>query len=145
MMLTVSVAPSIPFTHGEHETTAKHRTPASSSPNPMTPLSLMMETPSKPFDDLFVSEIVESSPADEGTVDRSENHGKNDTAVSDEDQRAKGLVTFEESPLLKKTDKVENKLENAEGEKPPKQIIASSKSRIQKKSKEKMKMIAGKK
>ena len=145
MMLTVSVAPSIPFTHGEVETPAKYRTPASSSPNPMTPLSLMMETPSKPFDDLFVSEIVESSPADEGTVDRSENHGKNDAAVSDEDQRAKGLVTFEESSLLKKTDKVENKLENAEGEKPPKQIIASSKSRILKKSKEKMKMIAGKK
>ena len=145
MMLTVSSAPSIPFTQGEPETPAKHRTQASSSPNPMTPLSLMMETPSKPFDDLFVSEVVESSPADEGTVDRSENHGKNDAAVSDEDQRAKGRVTFEESSLLKKTDKVENKVENAEGEKPPKQIIASSKSRILKKSKEKMKVIAGKK
>ena len=144
-MLTVSAAPSIPFTHGEPETPAENRTQASSSPNPMTPLSLMMETPSKPFDDLFVSEIVESSPADEGTVDRSENHGKNDAAVSDEDQRAKGLVTFEESPLLKKTDKVENKLENAEGEKPPEQIIASRKSRILKESKEKMKVIAGKK
>jgi len=104
-----------------------------------------METPSKPFDDLFGSEVVENSPADEATVDRSENHGKNDTAVSDEDHRAKGLISFEESSLLKKTDKVENKLENAEGEKPPEQIIASSKSRIQKKSKEKMKMIAGKK
>ena len=141
-MLTVSAAPSIPFTHGENETPAENRTPASSVPYSMTPLSLMMETPSKPFDDLFVSEVVESSPADEGTVDRSENHGKNDAAISDEDHRAKGLISFEESSLLKKTDKVENKLEN---EKPPKQIIASSKSRILKKSKEKMKMIAGKK
>jgi len=102
----------------------------------------MMETPNKPFDDLFGSEVVENSPADEGTVDRSENHGKNDTAVSDEDQRAKGLISFEEAFLLNKSDQVENKLENAE---PPKQIVASRKTRIVKESKEKMKMIAGKK
>ena len=105
----------------------------------------MMETPNKPFDDLFGSEVVENSPADEGTVDRSENHGKNDTAVSDEDQRAKGLISFEEAFLLNKSDQVENKLENAEGEKPTKQIIASRKTKIVKESKEKMKMIAGKK
>ena len=158
MMLTVSAAPSIPFTHGENETPAKHRTPASSVPYSMTPLSLI-ETPSKPFEDLVSSDLVENFAAEEESTN---SYAENDaaekerssimkrdqgyvTAVSDEDQRVKGLVPFEETSLLNKRDKVGNKVENAKGKRPPQQIIASSKSSILKKrSKEKMKMIAGK-
>ena len=157
MMLTVSAAPSIPFTHGEPETPAKYRTPASSVPYSMTPLSLI-ETPSKPFEDLVSSDLVENFAAEENTNSYAENDAaekerpsimKRDqgyvTAVSDEDQRVKVLVTSEETSLLNKRDKVGNKVENAKGKRPPQQIIASSNSSILKKrSKEKMKMIAGK-
>jgi len=150
-------------TQGEVETPGGYKTPASSSPYSMTPLSLMMETPSKPFEDsIGGGEVVENFAAGgSGSVDETNNYVENDAVeeeeptsiiksdqgsvvLSDEDQRAKGLISFEESFLLNKSDQVGNKVENAEKEKPPKQMIASRKSGILKKSKEKMKMIAGK-
>ena len=120
----------------------------------------MMETPSKQFEDSTGGEFVENFAAGESrSVDETNNYVKNDAVeeeeptkitksdqgsvvLSDEDLRAKGLISFEEAFLLNKSDQVENKLENAE---PPKQIVASRKTRIVKESKEKMKMIAGKK
>ena len=156
MMLTVSAAPSIPFTHGEPETPAKHRTPASSVPYSMTPLSLI-ETPSKPFEDLVSSDLVENFAAEEESTN---SYAENDaaekerssimkrdqgyvTAVSDEDQ---SLVPFEEtSLLLKKSDQVGNKVENTQQKKPqPSSAILGQRSELSKIAKEKMKMIAGK-
>ena len=136
-----------------------HKTPAP-SPYPLTPLSLM-ETPSKPFEDLVNSDLVENLAAEENeSVDETINYGKNDAAaeekstnrmeshqgyvVSDEDLRAKGLISSEETFLLNKSDQVGNKVENAKGNKLPLQIMASSKSRTLRDAKEKMKMIAGK-
>ena len=154
MMLTVSAAPSIPFTHGEPETPAKHRTPASSVPYSMTPLSLI-ETPSKPFEDLVSSDLVENFAAEESTNSYAENDAaekerssimKRDQGFVTEDQRAKGLVTFEETSLLNKSDKVGNKLENAQQKKPqPSSAVLGQRSEFSKIAKEKMKMIAGKK
>ena len=144
------------------ETPGGHRTPVSSSPYSMTPLSLMMETPRKPFEDLTGDgEVVENFAAGESrSVDDNNNYVENDAveeeeptsvmesdqgyAVSDEIQRAKGRVTFEETFLLNKSDKVGNKVENAKGNKLPLQKIATSKSRALRDAKEKMKMIAGK-
>ena len=153
-MLTVSAAPSIPFTHGEPETPAKHRTPASSVPYSMTPLSLI-ETPSKPFEDLVSSDLVENFAAEESTNSYAENDAaekerssimKRDQGFVTEDQRAKGLVTFEETSLLNKSDKVGNKLENAQQKKPqPSSAVLGQRSEFSKIAKEKMKMIAGKK
>ena len=150
-------------TQGEVETPGKHRTTASSSPYSMTPLSLMMETPSKPFEDSIGGEVVENFAAGEsGSVDETNNYVENDAVeeeeptsvmegdqgsvvLSDEDQRAKGLVTFEEAFLLNKSDKVGNKVENAKGNKLPLQKIATNKSRgALRDAKEKMKMIGGK-
>ena len=158
MMLTVSAAPSIPFTHGENETPAKHRTPASSVPYSMTPLSLI-ETPSKPFEDLVSSDLVENFAAEqESTNSYAENDAaekerssimKRDqgyiTVVSDEDQRVKGLVPFEETCLLpKKSDQVGNEVENAQLKKPqPSSAVLAQRNEL-KIAKEKMKMIAGK-
>ena len=155
-MLTVSAAPSIPFTHGENETPGENRTPASSVPYSMTPLSLI-ETPSKPFEDLVSSDLVENFAAEESTNSYAENDAaekerssimKRDqgyvTAVSDEDQRVKGLVPFEETSLLNKSDKVGNKLENAQLKKPqPSSAVLAQRNEL-KIAKEKMKMIAGK-
>ena len=156
-MLTVSTAPSIPFTHGENETPAKHRTPASSLPYSMTPLSLI-ETPSKPFEDLVSSDLVENFAAEESTNSYAENDAaekerssimKRDqgyiTVVSDEDQRVKGLVPFEETCLLpKKSDQVGNEVENAQLKKPqPSSAVLAQRNEL-KIAKEKMKMIAGK-
>ena len=146
---------------GEVETPGKHRTTDSSSPYSMTPLSLMMETPNKPFEDSIGSEVVENFAAGEsGSVDQTNNYVENDaveeeeptsiiksdqgSVVSDGIQRAKGRVTFEEKSLLNKSGQVGNKVENEKGKKPPQQIIASSKIRIRKESKEKMQMIGGK-
>ena len=137
-----------------------HKTPAPGSPYPITPLSLM-ETPSKPFDDLVNSDLVENLAAEEnGSVDETINYVENDAVeeeeptsvmesdqgyvVSDEDLRAKGLISSEETCLLNKSDQVGNKVENAKGNKLPLQKMASSKSRTLRDAKEKMKMIAGK-
>ena len=145
-------------------TPGKHRTTASSSPYSMTPLSLMMETPNKPFEySIGGGEVVENFAAGEsGSVDETNNYVENDAVeeeeptsiiksdqgsvvLSDEDQRAKGLVTFEEAFLLNKSDKVGNKVENAKGNKLPLQKIATNKSRgALRDAKEKMKMIGGK-
>ena len=154
MMLTVSAAPSIPFTHGEPETPAKYRTPASSVPYSMTPLSLI-ETPSKPFEDLVSSDLVENFAAEESTNSYAENDAaekerssimKRDQGFVTEDQRAKGLVTFEEAFLLNKSDKVGNEVENAQLKKPqPSSAVSGQRSEVSKIAKEKMKMIAGKK
>ena len=154
MMLTVSAAPSIPFTHGEPETPAKYRTPASSVPYSMTPLSLI-ETPSKPFEDLVSSDLVENFAAEEeSTNSYTENDAaekerssimKRDQGYVTEDQRAKGLVTFEEAFLLNKSDKVGNEVENAQLKKPqPSSAISGQRSEFSKIAKEKMKKIAGK-
>ena len=117
---------------GELDTPGKHRTTASNSPYSMTPLSLMMETPTKPFEDSIGSEVVENFAAgDSGSVDETNNCVENDAVeeeeptkitksdqgsviLSDEDLRAKGLVTFEEAFLLNKSDQVGNKLVNAD-------------------------------
>ena len=145
----------------EVETPGKHRTTDSSSPYSMTPLSLMMETPNKPFEDSIGSEVVENFAAGEsGSVDQTNNYVENDaveeeeptsiiksdqgSVVSDGIQRAKGRVTFEEKSLLNKSGQVGNKVENEKGKKPPQQTVASRKSRIRKESKEKMQMIGGK-
>jgi len=153
---------SILNTQVEPETPEKHRTTASTSPYSMTPLSLMMETPSKPFEDSVGGEVVENFAAGEsGSVDETNNCVENDAAeeeeptkitksdqgsvvLSDEDLRVKGLISFEEAFLLNKSDQVGNKVENEKGNKLPLQIVASSKSRIRKESKEKMQMIGGK-
>ena len=156
-------AHSISDTQGEPETPDKHGATASSSSYSMTPLSPMMETPSKPFEDSICGEVVENFAAgDSGSVDETNNCVENDAAeeeepisiiksdqgsvvLSDEDQRAKGLVTFEEAFLLNKSDKVGNKVENAKGNKLPLQKIATNKSRgALRDAKEKMKMIGGK-
>jgi len=143
-------------TQGEVETPGKHGTTYS-----MTPLSLMMETPSKPFEDSIGGEVVENFAAGEsGSVDETDNYVKNDAVeeeeptkitksdqgsvvLSDEDQRAKGLISFEESFLLNKSGQVGNKVENEKGNKPL-QKITKFKSRARRDAKEKMKMIAGK-
>ena len=142
------------------ETPGGHRTPVSSSPYSMTPLSLMMETPRKPFEDLTGDgEVVENFAAgDSRSVDDNNNYVENDAveeeeptsvmesdqgyAVSDEIQRAKGRVTFEETFLLNKSDQVGNKVENEKGKKLPK--ITKNKSRALRDAKETMKMIGGK-
>jgi len=149
-------------TQGGVETPGKRGTTASSSPYSMTPLSLMMETPNKPFDDsIGGGEVVENFAAGEsGSVDETNNYVENDaveeeeptsvmegdqgSVFSDEIQRAKGLISFEESFLLNKSGQVGNKVENEKGKKLPLQKITTSKSRTRKESKEKMKMIGGK-
>ena len=150
-------------TQGEVETPGKQRTTASSSPYSMTPLSLMMETPNKPFEDsIGGGEVGENFAAgDSGSVDETNNCVENDAVeeeeptkitksdqgsviLSDEDLRAKGLISSEETFLLNKSDQVGNKVENAKGNKLPLQKMASSKSRTLRDAKEKMKMIAGK-
>ena len=142
-------------TQGEVETPGGYKTPASSSPYSMTPLSLMMETPNKPFEDSIGGDgVVENFAADE-TNNYEENdaveeeelpsvmEGDQGSVVSDGIQRAKGLISFEESFLLNKSDKVGNKDENAKGNKPlPK--ITKFKSRALRDARGKMKMIAGK-
>jgi len=120
----------------------------------MTPLSLI-ETPSKPFEDLVSSDLVENFAAEESTNSYAENDAaekerssimKRDQGFVTEDQRAKGLVTFEETSLLNKSDKVGNKLENAQQKKPqPSSAVLGQRSEFSKIAKEKMKMIAGKK
>jgi len=119
-------------TQGEVETPGKHRTTASTSPYSMTPLSLMMETPNKPFEDSIGSEVVENFAAGEsGSVDETNNYVGNDAVeeeeptkitksdqgsviLSDEDLRAKGLISSEETFLLNKSDQVGNKVVNAD-------------------------------
>jgi len=138
-------------TQGEPKTLDKHKTLASSSPYSMKPLLLMMETPS-----------VENFAAGESrSVDETNNYVKNDAVeeeeptkitksdqgsvvLSDEDLRAKGLISFEEALLLNKSDQVGNKAENEKGKKLPLQKITTSKSRALRDAKEKMKVIAGK-
>jgi len=147
-------------TQGEVETPGKHRTTASTSPYSMTPLSLMMETPNKPFEDSIGSEVVENFAAGEsGSVDETNNYVGNDAVeeeeptkitksdqgsviLSDEDLRAKGLISSEETFLLNKSDQVGNKVENEKGKKLPK--ITKNKSRALRDAKETMKMIGGK-
>ena len=143
-------------------TPGKHRTTASSSPYSMTPLSLMMETPNKPFEySIGGGEVVENFAAGEsGSGDETNNYVENDAVdeeeptsiiksdqgsvvLSDEDQRAKGLISFEEAFLLNKSGQVGNKVENEKGNKPlPK--ITKFKSRALRDAREKMKMIGGK-
>ena len=156
-------------TQGEVETPGKQRTTASTSPYSMTPLSLMMETPNKPFEDsIGGGEVVENFAAgDSGGVDETNNYVENDSVeeeeptkitksdqgsvvLSDEDQRAKGLVTFEEAFLLNKIDYVGSKVERAEqvGHHLSSNNLAQSrplrKSMKLKLTKANMKMIAGK-
>jgi len=150
-------------TQGEIETPGKHGTTASSSPYSMTPLSLMMETPNKLFEDTIGGgEVIENFAAgDSGSVDETNNYVENDAieeeeptsiiksdqgsvVLSDEDQRAKGFVTFEEAFLLNKSDKVGNKVENAKGNKLSLQKITTNKSRALRDAREKMKMLGGK-
>ena len=121
----------------------------------------MMETPSKQFEDSTGGEFVENFAAGESrSVDETNNYVKNDAVeeeeptkitksdqgsvvLSDEDLRAKGLISFEEAFLLNKSDQVGNKVENAKGNKPlPK--ITKFKSRALRDAREKMKMIGGK-
>jgi len=154
-------AHSISDTQGEPETPDKHGATASSSSYSMTPLSPMMETPSKPFEDSIGGEVVENFAAGEsGSVDETNNYVENDAVeeeeptsvmendqksvvLSNEDQRAEGLISFEESFLLNKCDQVGNKDENAKGNKPlPK--ITKFKSRALRDAREKMQMIGGK-
>jgi len=155
-------AHSISETQGEPETPDKHGATASSSSYSMTPLSPMMEAPSKPFEDSIGGEVVENFAAGESwSVDETNNYVENDAVeeeeptsvmegdqgsvvLSDEDQRAKGLVTFEEAFLLNKSDQVGNKVENAKGNKLPLRKIATNKSRALRDAREKMKMIGGK-
>ena len=156
-------------TQGEVETPGGYKTPASSSPYSMTPLSLMMETPNKPFEDsIGGGGVVENFAAGEsGSVDETDNYVENDaveeeeptsvmegdqgSVVSDGIQRAKGLISFEESFLLNKSDKVGNKVECAEqvshhsSSDNLAQTSPSTKSMKLKLMKANMKMIAGKK
>jgi len=122
----------------------------------------MMETPSKQFEDSTGGEFVENFAAGESrSVDETNNYVKNDAVeeeeptkitksdqgsvvLSDEDLRAKGLISFEEALLLNKSDQVGNKAENEKGKKLPLQKITTSKSRALRDAKEKMKVIAGK-
>ena len=122
----------------------------------------MMETPSKQFEDSTGGEFVENFAAGESrSVDETNNYVKNDAVeeeeptkitksdqgsvvLSDEDLRAKGLISFEEAFLLNKSDQVGNKVENAKGKKLPLQKITTNKSRALRDAKEKMKVIAGK-
>ena len=122
----------------------------------------MMETPSKQFEDSTGGEFVENFAAGESrSVDETNNYVKNDAVeeeeptkitksdqgsvvLSDEDLRAKGLISFEEAFLLNKSDQVGNKVENEKGKKLPLQKITTSKSRALRDAKEKMKVIAGK-
>jgi len=156
-------------TQGEVETPGGYKTPASSSPYSMTPLSLMMKTPNKPFEDsIGGGGVVENFAAGEsGSVDETDNYVENDaveeeeptsvmegdqgSVVSDGIQRAKGLISFEESFLLNKSDKVGNKVECAEqvshhsSSDNLAQTSPSTKSMKLKLMKANMKMIAGKK
>ena len=162
-------AHSISDTQGEPETPDKHGTTASSSSYSTTPLSPMIETPSKPFEDsIGGGEVGENFAAGEsGSVDETNNYVGNDAveeeeptsvmesdqgyAVSDEIQRAKGRVTFEESFLLKKSGQVGNKDERAEQISPHlssgnlTQTIPLRNSTKLKLLEANMKMIAGKK
>ena len=162
-------AHSISDTQGEPETPDKHGATASSSSYSMTPLSPMMETPSKPFEDsIGGGEVGENFAAGEsGSVDETNNCVENDAAeeeeptsvmegdqgsvVSDGIQRAKGRVTFEESFLLKKSGQVGNKDERAEQISPHlssgnlTQTIPLRNSTKLKLLEANMKMIAGKK
>ena len=152
----------IPGTQRDIETPGGYKTPASGSVlYQTTPLSLM-ETPSKPFEDSIGGKVVENFAAGEsGSVAETNNYVENDAVeeeeptkitksdqgsvvLSDEDLRAKGLISFEESFLLNKSDQVGNKVENAKGKKLPLQKITTNKSRAQRDAKEKMKVIAGK-
>ena len=161
-------AHSISDTQGEPETPVKHGATASSSSYSMTPLSPMMETPSKPFEDSIGGEVVENFAAGEsGSVDETNNYVENDaveeeeptsvmegdqgSVVSDGIQRTKGRVTFEEKSLLNKSGQVGNKDERAEQISPHlssgnlAQTIPLRNSTKLKLLKANMKMIAGKK
>ena len=162
-------AHSILDTQGEPETPDKHGATASSSSYSMTPLSPMMETPSKPFEDSIGGEVVENFAAGEsGSVDETNIYVENDAVeeeeptkitksdqgsvvLSDEDLRAKGLISFEEAFLLNKSDQVANKVECAEqvshhsSSDNLAQTTPSTKSMKLKLMKANMKMIAGKK
>ena len=161
-------AHSISDTQGEPETPDKHGATASSSSYSMTPLSPMMETPSKPFEDSIGGEVVENFAAGEsGSVDETNNYVENDaveeeeptsvmegdqgSVVSDGIQRTKGRVTFEEKSLLNKSGQVGNKDERAEQISPHlssgnlAQTIPLRNSTKLKILKANMKMIAGKK
>jgi len=151
---------SISDTQGEPETPDKHGATASSSP----PYSM---TPSKPFEDSLSGEVVENFAAGKSAVDETDNCVENDATdkertsvmesdqksvvLSDEDQRAKGLVTFEESFLLNKSDQVGNKVERSEqvshhsSSRNLAQTVPLRKSMKLKLLKANMKMIAGKK
>ena len=155
-------------TQGEVETPGGYKTPASSSPYSMTPLSLMMETPSKQFEDSIGSEVVENFAAgDSRSVDETDDYVENDAVeeeeptsvmendqksvvLSNEDLRAKGLISFEEAFLLNKSDQVANKVECAEqvshhsSSDNLAQTTPSTKSTKLKLTKANMKMIAGK-
>ena len=141
-------AHSISDTQGEPETPGEHGATASSS---------------------IVSEVVENFAAGEsGSVDETDNYVKNDAVeeeeptkitksdqgsvvLSDEDLRAKGLISFEEAFLLNKSDQVANKVECAEqvshhsSSDNLAQTTPSTKSMKLKLMKANMKMIAGKK
>jgi len=151
------------------ETPGGYKTPASSSPYSMTPLSLMMETPNKPFEDSIGKEVVENFAAGESrSVDETDDYVENDAVeeeeptsvmendqksvvLSNEDLRAKGLISFEEAFLLNKSDQVANKVECAEqvshhsSSDNLAQTTPSTKSMKLKLMKANMKMIAGKK
>jgi len=129
----------------------------------------MMETPSKPFEDSIGGEVVENFAAGEsGSVDETNIYVENDAVeeeeptkitksdqgsvvLSDEDLRAKGLISFEEAFLLNKSDQVANKVECAEqvshhsSSDNLAQTTPSTKSMKLKLTKVNMKMIAGKK
>ena len=161
-------AHSISDTQGKPETPDKHKALASSSSYSTAPLSLMMETPSKPFEESIGGEVVENFAAGEsGSVDETNNYVENDaveeeeptsvmegdqgSVVSDGIQRAKGRVTFEEKSLLNKSGQVGNKDERAEQISPHlssgnlAQTIPLRNSTKLKLLKANMKMIAGKK
>ena len=123
----------------------------------------MMETPSKQFEDSTGGEFVENFAAGESrSVDETNNYVKNDAVeeeeptkitksdqgsvvLSDEDLRAKGLISFEEAFLLNKSDQVGNKVENAKGDKPESIRRTHRKTAEIKYTRAKMRMIAGKK
>jgi len=144
---------SISDTQGEPETPDKHGATASSSP----PYSM---TPSKPFEDSLSGEVVENFAAGKSAVDETDNCVENDATdkertsvmesdqksvvLSDEDQRAKGLVTFEESFLLNKSDQVGNKVENSKEDKSESIRRTRRKTAEIKHTRAKMRKIAGK-
>ena len=133
-------AHSISDTQGEPETPGEHGATASS---------------------WIVSEVVENFAAGgSGSVDETNSYVENDATdkertsvmesdqksvvLSDEDQRAKGLVTFEESFLLNKSDQVGNKVENSKEDKSESIRRTRRKTAEIKHTRAKMRKIAGK-